>query len=391
MFSFGLIRHSTVGARWIDTASARGAAALRLLDEPPGRSLNASRIRVLLAMLKSSQSTRNRVKTARRRVPTMSNMKTLNVIDSHTGGEPTRLVVSGGPELGRGTLAQRLDAFRTRYDDWRAGIVTEPRGSDVVVGALLCEPDRKECAAGVIFFNNVGYLGMCGHGTIGLVVSLAHLGRIGPGRHLIDTPVGIVEATLNADLSVSVRNVPAYRHRKDVTVEVPGFGALTGDIAWGGNWFFLVADHGRSLDASNIPELTHFSAAIRDALIAAGITGANGALIDHIELFGPGSREGIDSRSFVLCPGNAYDRSPCGTGTSAKVACLAADGKLAAGTVWRQESVIGSVFEASYAQGGTQDGIATVIPTITGHAHIMAESRLCFDERDPFAWGIRTV
>jgi len=391
MFSFGLIRHSTVEARWIDTASACGAAALRLLDEPPGRSLDASRIRVLLAMLKSSQSTRNRFKTARRRVPTMSNMKTLNVIDSHTGGEPTRLVVSGGPELGRGTLAQRLDAFRTRYDDWRAGIVTEPRGSDVVVGALLCEPDRKECAAGVIFFNNVGYLGMCGHGTIGLVVSLAHMGRIGPGRHLIDTPVGIVEATLNADLSVSVRNVPAYRHRKDVTVEVPGFGALTGDIAWGGNWFFLVADHGRSLDASNIPELTHFSSAIRDALIAAGITGANGALIDHIELFGPGSREGIDSRSFVLCPGNAYDRSPCGTGTSAKVACLAADGKLAAGTVWRQESVIGSVFEASYAQGGTQDGIATVIPTITGHAHIMAESRLCFDERDPFAWGIRTV
>ncbi|MBN3762599.1 4-hydroxyproline epimerase [Burkholderia sp. Ac-20365] len=321
----------------------------------------------------------------------MGDMKTLNVIDSHTGGEPTRLVVSGGPELGDGTLAQRLDAFRARYDDWRAGIVTEPRGSDVVVGALLCEPDHKECAAGVIFFNNVGYLGMCGHGTIGLVVSLAHMGRIGPGRHLIDTPVGIVEATLNDDLSVSVRNVPAYRYRKDVSVDVPGFGTLTGDIAWGGNWFFLVADHGRSLDASNIAELTHFSSAIRDALIAADITGANGALIDHIELFGPGSRDDLDSRSFVLCPGNAYDRSPCGTGTSAKVACLAADGKLAAGKVWRQESVIGSVFEASYAQGGTQDGIATVIPTITGHAHIMAESRLCFDERDPFAWGIRTV
>ena len=321
----------------------------------------------------------------------MSAMKTLNVIDSHTGGEPTRLVVSGGPDLGGGTLAQRLDVFRARFDDWRAGIVTEPRGSDVVVGALLCEPDRKECAAGVIFFNNVGYLGMCGHGTIGLVVSLAHMGRIGPGRHLIDTPVGIVEATLNADLSVSVRNVPAYRYRKDVSVDVPGFGQLTGDIAWGGNWFFLVADHGRTLDASNIPELTQFSSTIRDALIAADITGANGALIDHIELFGPGSREGIDSRSFVLCPGNAYDRSPCGTGTSAKVACLAADGKLAAGTVWRQESIIGSVFDASYAEGGTQDGVATVIPTITGHAHIMAESRLCFDERDPFAWGIRTV
>jgi 4-hydroxyproline epimerase len=322
----------------------------------------------------------------------MSDMKTVNVIDSHTGGEPTRLVVSGGPELGGGTLAQRLDVFRTRFDDWRAGIVTEPRGSDVVVGALLCEPDHDDCAAGVIFFNNVGYLGMCGHGTIGLVVSLAHMGRIKPGKHRIDTPVGIVEATLNDDLSVSVRNVPAYRYRKDVSVDVPGYGPLTGDIGWGGNWFFLVADHGRTLVSQNIAELTTFTAAIRDALTASGITGASGALIDHIELFGPGSREGIDSRSFVLCPGNAYDRSPCGTGTSAKVACLAADGKLAAGAVWRQESIIGSVFEASFTGTGEQQhGMASVIPTITGHAHIMAESRLCFDGRDPFAWGIRTV
>jgi 4-hydroxyproline epimerase len=339
-------------------------------------------------MPKSSQSTRTLTKTRMPAVPTMSVMKTLNIIDSHTGGEPTRLVVSGGPELGGGTLAQRLDTFRTRFDEWRAGIVTEPRGSDVVVGALLCEPDDPTCAAGVIFFNNVGYLGMCGHGTIGLVVSLAHMGRIGPGRHRIETPVGVVEAMLNDDGSVAVRNVPAYRYRAAVLVDVPGYGTLTGDIGWGGNWFFLVADHGRSLDASDIPGLSAFSSAIRDALIAQQITGADGALIDHIELFGPGSRDGIDSRSFVLCPGNAYDRSPCGTGTSAKVACLAADGKLAEGAVWRQESIIGSVFEASYVQAG--DGVS-VIPTITGHAHITAEGRLCFDERDPFAWGIRAA
>ncbi len=314
-------------------------------------------------------------------------MKTLNVIDSHTGGEPTRLVVSDGPDLGTGTLAERLDVFRNRFDHWRAGIVTEPRGSDVVVGALLCEPDAADCAAGVIFFNNVGFLGMCGHGTIGLVVSLAHMGRVGPGRHRIETPVGIVEATLNADGSVAVRNVPSYRYRKAVTVEVPGHGPLTGDIAWGGNWFFLVADHGRALEPAHIPELTAFSSAIRDALIAQHITGADGALIDHIELFAHGSREGIDSRSFVLCPGNAYDRSPCGTGTSAKVACLAADSKLAEGAVWRQESIIGSVFEATYERADDQ----TVVPTITGHAHIMAESRLCFDERDPFAWGLHAA
>jgi 4-hydroxyproline epimerase len=249
----------------------------------------------------------------------------------------------------------------------------------------------------VIFFNNVGYLGMCGHGTIGLVVSLAHMGRIGAGRHRIETPVGVVEATLNDDGSVAVRNVPAYRYRKDVRVDVPGHGVLSGDIGWGGNWFFLVADHGQVLDAARIGELTSFSSTIRDALIAQRITGANGALIDHIELFAAGSRDGIDSRSFVLCPGDAYDRSPCGTGTSAKLACLAADGKLAEGAVWRQESIIGSVFDASYSRAA-HDEAATgdaarsmVIPTITGHAYIMADGRLCFDERDPFAWGIRTA
>jgi 4-hydroxyproline epimerase len=322
----------------------------------------------------------------------MSSMKTLDIIDSHTGGEPTRLVVSNGPDLGGGTLAQRLDVFRSKHDDWRAAVVMEPRGSDVMVGALLCEPSDPACTAGVIFFNNVGYLGMCGHGTIGLIASLAHMGRIEHGVHRIETPVGVVEATLHADNSVSVRNVPAYRYRAGVRVDVPGYGPgygpITGDIAWGGNWFFLVGTHGQTLDASRLGELTAFGAAIRDALIAQHITGADGALIDHIELFGPPSRDGLDSRSFVLCPGNAYDRSPCGTGTSAKVACLAADGKLAPGQIWRQESMIGSVFEASYERA--PEG-ASVIPTITGHAHIMAEGRLCFDERDPFAWGIRTA
>jgi 4-hydroxyproline epimerase len=319
-------------------------------------------------------------------------METVDIIDSHTGGEPTRLVVSGGPDLGGGPLAGRLEILRERFDDWRAGIATEPRGSDVVVGALLCEPHDASCTAGVIFFNNVGYLGMCGHGTIGLIVSLAHMGRIAPGRHRIETPVGVVEATLNEDRSVSVRNVPAYRHRHAVTVDVPGHGPLVGDIAWGGNWFFLVSEHGRTLVPANIAELTAFTATIRDALVAQRITGADGALIDHVELFGPGSRDGIDSRSFVLCPGNAYDRSPCGTGTSAKLACLAADGKLAPGDVWRQESIIGSVFDARYAASDTPAaGSPTIVPTITGHAYVMAEGRLCFDAGDPFARGIRTA
>jgi 4-hydroxyproline epimerase len=315
-------------------------------------------------------------------------MKTLTVIDSHTGGEPTRLVTEGGPELGRGPLSERLDIFRRDFDSVRAGIVNEPRGSDVMVGALLCEPHDPSCSAGVIFFNNVGFLGMCGHGTIGLIVSLAHLGRIAPGVHRIETPVGVVEAELHADRSVSVRNVPAYRYRQGVPLDVPGLGRIHGDIAWGGNWFFLVSDHGQQLEFANVESLTETSWAIRQALEANGITGEGGALIDHIELFAHSDKAGIDSRNFVLCPGKAYDRSPCGTGTSAKIACLAADGALEPGAKWRQESIVGSMFEAQYERGADL-APGYVRPSIRGTAHVSAEAKLIFSDDDPFAWGIR--
>lgn len=306
---------------------------------------------------------------------------TLTIIDSHTGGEPTRLIVDGGPDLGRGPLSERLALMRERHDHIRRGAVCEPRGSDVLVGALLCEPHAADCVAGVIFFNNVGYLGMCGHGTIGLVASLAHLGRIGTGRHRIDTPVGVVVAELHADGSVSVDNVASYRLKKDQALTVPGHGAVVGDIAWGGNWFFLIGEHGLAVRPANIGALTAFSEAVMLALADQGITGADGAMIDHVELFGPSER--YDSRNFVLCPGKAYDRSPCGTGTSAKLACLAADGKLAPGQAWRQESIIGSVFEASYRQAGER-----IAPTIRGAAYISAQAQLLFQDQDPFAWGM---
>ena len=310
-------------------------------------------------------------------------MQRIQIVDSHTGGEPTRLVTGGFPDLGGGSMAERRALLAERHDKWRAATVLEPRGSDVVVGALLCEPVSKDAAAGVIFFNNAGYLGMCGHGTIGLVASLAHMGRIGVGEHRIETPVGTVTTTLHADGSVSVRNVPAYRHLHQVAVELPGHGTVRGDVAWGGNWFFLVSDHGQRVASDNLAALTGYTEALRKALAAQGITGAEGAEIDHIELFADDDG-GADSRNFVLCPGNAYDRSPCGTGTSAKIACLAADGKLAPGAVWTQASVIGSVFEASYAMDGDQ-----VIPTLRGRAHISAEATLLIDDEDPFGWGIR--
>ena len=309
-------------------------------------------------------------------------MTPISIIDSHTGGEPTRLIIEGGPDLGAGPLSERLERFRQQHDRVRSAVVCEPRGSDVVVGALLCEPHAPDCVAGIIFFNNVAYLGMCGHGMMGVVASLAWLNRLAAGRHRIDTPVGVIEAELHVDGSVTIDNVASYRSRKAVQVHVPGYGLVTGDIAWGGNWFFLVGDHGLELSKSNVDALSAYCSAVRQALEANRITGDNRSLIDHIELYGP-SRTGADSQNFVLCPGKAYDRSPCGTGTSAKLACLAADGELKEGALWRQESVIGSVFEASYRRDGDD-----IRPSIRGKAWVNAQTTLLFDETDPFVWGI---
>ncbi|NMX84851.1 4-hydroxyproline epimerase [Pseudomonas sp. WS 5010] len=308
-------------------------------------------------------------------------MKRLHVIDSHTGGEPTRLIINGFPQLAGQTIAEQLDSLRTTHDQWRRACLLEPRGNDVLVGALYCEPVTPGATCGVIFFNNAGYLGMCGHGTIGLVASLHYLGRIAPGVHSIDTPVGQVSATLHEDGAVTLRNVPAYRYRQQVPVEVPGHGRIYGDIAWGGNWFFLVSEHGQGVHMANVEALTDFTWAMLKALEAQGIHGADGALIDHIELFA--DDEQADSRNFVMCPGKAYDRSPCGTGTSAKLACLAADGKLQAGEPWVQASITASQFEGRFEWEGEH-----IRPFITGRAYMTADSTLLIDEQDPFAWGI---
>jgi 4-hydroxyproline epimerase len=310
-------------------------------------------------------------------------MQRIHVLDSHTGGEPTRLVIDGFPDVGQGSMAERRQRLAAEFDHWRSACMLEPRGSEVLVGALLCSPVDPSACAGVIFFNNSGYLGMCGHGTIGLIVSLAYLGRIGPGEHLVETPVGTVTATLHEDGSVSVRNVPSYRYRHNVTVDVPGYGPVVGDIAWGGNWFFLISEHGLRVAGDNLSALTAYSAAVQKALEDQGLRGDDGGLIDHIELFAEDAE--ADSRNFVLCPGLAYDRSPCGTGTSAKLACLAADGKLQPGQIWHQASVIGSQFEGSYEAADN----GRIIPTIRGRAHLSADAQLLIEADDPFAWGIR--
>jgi 4-hydroxyproline epimerase len=313
------------------------------------------------------------------------NQSSIRVVDSHTEGEPTRVVVEGVPDLGKGTMREKADRFASEHDWLRAAVCNEPRGHDAMVGALLCEPSEPDCCCGVIFFNNVGTLNMCIHGTIGVVVTLMHLGKISPGEHRIDTPVGVVVAKVNEDRSITVANVPSYRKATGVQVEVPDYGVVTGDIAWGGNWFFLIKNQGPAVNFSHLPKLLPFTLAVRAALREQGITGDRDMSIDHVECFGPPSDPTVaDSRNFVLCPGNAYDRSPCGTGTSAKLACLHAAGKLVPGQVWRQAGILDTVFTGTVEElpGGK------VLPSITARAWITGESTYHFDPADPFRYGI---
>lgn len=328
----------------------------------------------------------------------------IRAIDSHTEGEPTRVVLPdphrGVPDLTLGGTARSVAAqarvFRERFDWFRSAIVNEPRGHDVLVGAILVPPTPDSSGAadcGVIFFNNVGLLNACGHGTIGVAATLAHLGLVdasagsGAGPLRVETPVGVVQVRYGADGLVEIDNVPSYRHAADVAVSIEWDGqrrTFHGEVAWGGNWFFLVREHGEKVVPSNIERLTNLSWAIRAGLARAGVTGAGGGEIDHVELFGPATRDDCDSKNFVLCPGKAYDRSPCGTGTSAKLACLAADGKLAPGERWGQESIIGSRFEGHYRLEDRQ-----LIPTISGRAFVTAELGIVMNERDPLCHGIR--
>ncbi|WP_068314501.1 proline racemase family protein [Polycladidibacter hongkongensis] len=314
----------------------------------------------------------------------------MRVIDSHTAGEPTRLVLEGGPSLGDGSLAERALRLEQEHGDFCKAVLLEPRGHDAIVGALLVPANAPDCVTGVIYFNPAGNLGMCGHATIGLAVTLAHLGRIGPGVHRFETPVGVVSVELHDTNTVSVVNVPSYRYLKDIVVVVPGVGPVRGDVAWGGNWFFLTKDGGVPLEYEKIPELAHVSLEIRRALASNGITGADGGEIDHVELIGPAKSAHNHGRNFVMCPGGAYDRSPCGTGTSAKVACLAADGLLAAHTIWRQESIIDSTYELFYVPAeGESAPAGAVLPTVKGSAYVTAQSELLFDANDPYISGIR--
>ena len=314
------------------------------------------------------------------------------IIDSHTEGEPTRVVIDG-LELGSGSMKDRVERLQAEFDDVRRGILLEPRGSDAHVAAFLGDPLDDDADASVIFANNVGVLGMCVHGTIGVVRTLQHVGRVSdaPGTRIqLETPVGMVRASIENDGAIAVENVPSHRAIPGVEIRLEDR-VVHADIAWGGNWFALVNDHGEDLDRSRIPRLSRISSEIRRILNEReddrGVDAegrAVGGAVDHVELFGPPAAGG-DSRNFVHCPGGAYDRSPCGTGTSAKLACLAADERLAPGEPWIQESILGSRFIGRYRRG---ERAGEIIPTVSGRAWITAEAELHLDPEDPYRFGI---
>lgn len=315
----------------------------------------------------------------------MTEAQTVRVIDSHTAGEPTRVVISGGPDVPqKGALTARR--YLSQEADWmRGALINEPRGFEAIVGAYLCEPNDESCLAGVVFFNNAGYLNGCLHGTMGVIETLAHLGKIEEGSHRLETPVGVITAELSSDGRVTVRNVPSYRYLEKVAVEVPGFGEVIGDVAWGGNWFFLIEGQGPPVAFEEKDALTDFTWAVRQALDASSLRGEEGGLIDHVEVFGkPTNGVAADSQNFVMCPGKAYDRSPCGTGTSAKLACLAAEGKLAEGESFRQAGILGTSFEGRYQRLDAH----RITPIVTGQAFVTAECELILRDDDPYRYGV---
>ncbi len=314
----------------------------------------------------------------------MMHIPDMRVVDSHTEGEPTRVVIEGWPELDAPTMEGRRDELRREHDHLRRAVVCEPRGHAAIVGAVLTPPVTPGAAAGIVFFNNGTYLGMCGHGLIGVVRTLQYLGRLSPGVATFDTPVGTVRTELADDGCVTIENVPSRCHKLDVAVEVPGIGTVTGDIAYGGNWFFITEQNLGEITLANAPTLTRVTQQIQDALDLHGISRQDGGQIDHIELSGPPQRLDADARNFVLCSGGEYDRSPCGTGTSAKMAVLHARGELKFGDDWRQESVTGSLFTGWLTQGKNGE----LIPHIRGTAFVTGESKLRFDTADPFRLGL---
>lgn len=331
----------------------------------------------------------------------------VHVVDSHTAGEPTRVVTGGLPNVPGATMADKRAFLRQHCDALRSGLVCEPRGHDAIVAAYLLPPCDPTAHAGVVFANDVGYLGMCGHGAIGVATTLLAMGMVAPASAdgdteiRLDTPVGTVVAQVavrdGRPGAVRLRNVPSFLHARDVEVPVEGIGRVTVDVAWGGNWFAILPEDelGVAVEPERLPALLERTMAVREALIRHDVFGfdpATGAPqeIDHVEVYRvlrhPDAR--VATRTMTLCPGRAYDRSPCGTGTSAKIATLHARGEIAPGDVFVNQSVIGTEFRARILAVDRDGDRTLVTPEIEGQAWITGLQQLVFDPTDPLKSGL---
>lgn len=325
---------------------------------------------------------------------------TFTCIDAHTCGNPVRVVAKGGPDLVGDTMIEKRRYFLDNYDWIRTGLMFEPRGHDVMSGSILYEPTRDDCDVAILFIETSGCLPMCGHGTIGTVTVAIERGLVTPrepGVLRLDTPAGLVVAQYeqNGDHVDSVRltNVPAFLHGTDYEVDVPELGTLKMDVAYGGNFYAIIEAQENFRDMSDLSpgDIQRLSPLVRTLMNEKyefvhpehpEITG-----LSHVLWTGAPIHAEAHARNAVFYGDKAIDRSPCGTGTSARMAHWAARGDLGKGDVFVHESIIGSLFKGRVEDVLTVGDKPAIVPSIEGWARITGDNTIYIDDRDPFAYG----
>jgi 4-hydroxyproline epimerase len=325
-------------------------------------------------------------------------------IDGHTAGNPVRLVIEGAPALNGDSMSARRQDFMTRYDWIRTGLCFEPRGHDMMSGGFLYPPTTPEADVGILFIETSGCLPMCGHGTIGIITFALEHGLIKPrtpGKVIAEVPAGVIELDYVQDggrvRSVRIRNVPSYLARQGIEIEVPDFGPLTVDVAYGGNFYAIIEPQGgyTGLDALGAARILQLSPVVRTLLREAftpvhpldpTIRG-----VSHLLWADKPKGEGADGRNAVFYGDKAIDRSPCGTGTSARLAHLHATGRLRTGQAFVHESYIGSRFIGRVEAETEIGGRAAIIPSVEGSAIATGLSEIWIDDEDVFAHGFQVV
>jgi 4-hydroxyproline epimerase len=331
--------------------------------------------------------------------------KTFFCIDAHTCGNPVRVVAGGGPPLNGATMSERRQDFIARYDWIRTGLMFEPRGHDVMSGSILYEPMRDDCDAAILFIETSGCLPMCGHGTIGTVTVLIEEGLVTPkreGRLVLEVPAGIVEAEYRRDnldnvVEVRIRNIPSFLYRSGIDVDVEGFGRVVFDVAYGGNFYAIIEPQASypGLDAISAFDIQRLSPIIRRlindkySLVHPDDPTISG--LRHILWAGQPHHPEAHARNAVFYGEKAIDRSPCGTGTSARMAQKAARGELKVGDDFVHESIIGSLFHGRVEASAKVGPFDAIVPSVAGQAWITGHNTIFLDERDPFVKGFSVL